>query len=270
MIRSRTSFHVLNQASFLVLYRPITRAGLIHGLSWIGLAAPITPWLCTTEVLVERKLMTYVLAVDIDMNLVPNLVQIEEDREASLAFWGIEPRIFDGTHGAAALAEWLHDMEILFKLCHIEAHLESSDYSKIWTTACLACLSKRVYGPLLPAVQRRHDRPMIQAIQILINRLPPEVMQFTPPTTFEMTLDEMIEAIMGAEGIPPQEEDAEMDPADHLVDSEENMENPLLSIITSDNKDGDEEDEDSEERLIGDDDDDEDTNSIVFSDISSE
>ncbi|GMN58473.1 hypothetical protein TIFTF001_027572 [Ficus carica] len=24
------------------------RAGLVHGLSWIGLAAPTTPWLCTT------------------------------------------------------------------------------------------------------------------------------------------------------------------------------------------------------------------------------
>ncbi|GMN63693.1 hypothetical protein TIFTF001_032770 [Ficus carica] len=45
MIRSRSSFYVLNQASFLVSYRPATRAGLVHGLSRIGLAGPTTPWL---------------------------------------------------------------------------------------------------------------------------------------------------------------------------------------------------------------------------------
>ncbi|GMN20275.1 hypothetical protein TIFTF001_043052 [Ficus carica] len=44
------------------------------------------------------------------MNLVPNPGLIEEDRKASLAFWGMEPRIIDGTQGAAALAKWLHAM----------------------------------------------------------------------------------------------------------------------------------------------------------------
>ncbi|GMN59737.1 hypothetical protein TIFTF001_028824 [Ficus carica] len=34
--------------SFLVSYRPATRAGLVHGLSWTGLAAPTTPWLRAT------------------------------------------------------------------------------------------------------------------------------------------------------------------------------------------------------------------------------
>ena len=58
------------------------------------------------------------------MNPVPNPVQIEEDREALLVFWDIEPHIFDGTQEAATLAEWLHDMEILFRLCHIGAHLQ--------------------------------------------------------------------------------------------------------------------------------------------------
>ncbi|GMN54002.1 hypothetical protein TIFTF001_023133 [Ficus carica] len=123
MIRSRTSFHILNQVSFLVSYRPVTRAGLVHSLSWIGLATITTPWMHATEViLAERKLTTYVHAIDIDP--VPNPGQIEKDREASLAFWGMEPRIFDGTQGAAALAEWLHNMEILFRLCRIGAHLQ--------------------------------------------------------------------------------------------------------------------------------------------------
>ena len=50
--------------------------------------------------------------------------QIEEDCEASLAFRGMKPRAFEGTQGAAALAEWLHDMETIFRLCHIGAHLQ--------------------------------------------------------------------------------------------------------------------------------------------------
>ncbi|GMN58090.1 hypothetical protein TIFTF001_027182 [Ficus carica] len=36
------------QANFLVSYRPITRAGLVYGLNWIGLAEPTTPWLRVT------------------------------------------------------------------------------------------------------------------------------------------------------------------------------------------------------------------------------
>ena len=50
---------------------------------------------------------------------------------------------------------------------------------------------------MLPYIPQ--DRPIIHAIHILKNGLPPEVMQFTPPATIKMTLDEMIEAIMGVE-----------------------------------------------------------------------
>ncbi|GMN51287.1 hypothetical protein TIFTF001_020431 [Ficus carica] len=60
---------------------------------------------------------------DKNMNLVSNPGMIEEDREASLAFWGMESRILDGTQGAAVLAKWLHDMEILFRLCHVGTYL---------------------------------------------------------------------------------------------------------------------------------------------------
>ncbi|GMN65396.1 hypothetical protein TIFTF001_034463 [Ficus carica] len=44
----RKSFQVRRQASCLVSYRPATRAGLVHDFSWIGLAAPTTPWLRVT------------------------------------------------------------------------------------------------------------------------------------------------------------------------------------------------------------------------------
>nr|GMN67911.1 hypothetical protein TIFTF001_036972 [Ficus carica] len=53
-----------------------------------------------------------------------DLRQIEEDREASLVFLGMKPGTFDGTQGAAALVEWLHDMETIFGLYHIKAHLQ--------------------------------------------------------------------------------------------------------------------------------------------------
>ncbi|GMN57662.1 hypothetical protein TIFTF001_026768 [Ficus carica] len=99
---------------------------------------------------------------------------------------------------------------------------------------------------------------------ILRNGLHPKMMQFTLPATIEMILDEIIEAIMGAKVMAymTQEEDVEMDPDDHMVYPEENMENPPVMSITSDDKDGKEEEEDPEEILIGDDDDVEDTDSI--------
>ena len=162
---------------------------------------------------------------------------------------------------------------------------------------------------------------MIQALHILRSGLPPEIMQFTPLATIEMTLDEIMEAIKGAEvmaymvqaarkaqapecgddyrlhshvvednnplipiddvgvrepvhhggpfmpeepilvlpiqGIPPQEEDAEMDPIEHVIDPEENLENPSVIIIASDDEERDKEEEqekDPEEILFGDDD----------------
>ena len=41
-----------------------------------------------------------------------------------MAFWGMEPCTFDGTQRTAALAEWLHDMETIFGIFHIGAHLQ--------------------------------------------------------------------------------------------------------------------------------------------------
>ncbi|GMN62190.1 hypothetical protein TIFTF001_031276 [Ficus carica] len=92
--------------------------GLVHGLSWIGLTASNIPWLCATvsnlPAILDARL--YVPGA--------NPGWIEEDRDASLAFWGMEPCIFDGTQGAATLVVWLHDMEILFKLCDVGAYLQ--------------------------------------------------------------------------------------------------------------------------------------------------
>ncbi|GMN70643.1 hypothetical protein TIFTF001_039684 [Ficus carica] len=140
------------------------------------------------------------------MNLVPNPGRIEEDREVLLAFWGIEPRIFDGTHGAVALAEWLYDIEILFRLCHVGAYIQvmlasrrlvgearawwlsigdlEDMYMRRYVSYVASWLiySNEFMGhynyyqwirdAMLPYIPQ--DRPMIQAIHILRSGLPPE------------------------------------------------------------------------------------------------
>ncbi|GMN53252.1 hypothetical protein TIFTF001_022406 [Ficus carica] len=210
------------------------------------------------------------------MNPVSNPVLIEENREASLIFWGMELHTFDGTQGAAILAEWLHDMEILFILCHIGAHL--------------ALIILR-FGLLPGEGPHMHYRDPEIYRDLNMRRY------FTPPTTLEMTLDELIEAIMGAKvmayaaqaaarahaledgddyhplSMATNDDDYHpLTPVDNAVNLEENMEYPTVIIIACDNKDGDEveEKEDVEEILNGDDVDDEDVDSIIFSDISSE
>ncbi|GMN47863.1 hypothetical protein TIFTF001_017042 [Ficus carica] len=101
--------------------------------------------------------------------------QIEEDREASLAFWGMEPRTFDETQEAATLAEWLDDMETIIILCHVGAYLQ-------------VMLSSRCLIGEAPTWWPSIGDPEISK-------------DFTPPATTEMTLDEMIDAIMGAKVI---------------------------------------------------------------------
>ncbi|GMN47587.1 hypothetical protein TIFTF001_016764 [Ficus carica] len=283
--------------------------------------------------------------------------QIEKDREASLAFWGMEPCVFDGTHGAAALAERLHDMETIFRLCHVGAHLQVMLASRrlieeacawwlsigdpkvpknVWTNfkALITLrygslpgegLHMHYYDPeiyhdmymsryvsylatwraypnesmghycqrfrdaMLPYIP--HDRPMIHTLHILRSGLPLEIMQFTPPATIEMTLDEMMEGVrepvyhggpfipeepipaLPIQEIPPHEEDADMDPVEHPINPKENLENSPVIIIASDDEEGDEDEEqeeDPKEILFGDDDDDWDADSDVFSDVTIE
>ncbi|GMN72666.1 hypothetical protein TIFTF001_054769 [Ficus carica] len=109
-------FSSMMLSKFSCVIPTCTRTGLVHGLSWIGLAAPTTPWLRTTVVLAERKLMTYVYAVD------PR--RMDKDRDAALLFYGMQPLIFDGTRRTVSLAGWLYDMEMIFRMCHIEARLQ--------------------------------------------------------------------------------------------------------------------------------------------------
>ena len=48
---------------------------------------------------------------------------VEEDRDAVTAFFRAQPLYFDGTRRSVYVHIWLHDMEQVFMLCHIEHHL---------------------------------------------------------------------------------------------------------------------------------------------------
>ncbi|GMN34066.1 hypothetical protein TIFTF001_044866 [Ficus carica] len=59
--------------------------------------------------------------------------RVEEDRDAAASFYESHPLIFDGTRRTVSLAAWLYDMELIFRICHIEARLQVSLASR-----CLA------------------------------------------------------------------------------------------------------------------------------------
>ncbi|GMN20683.1 hypothetical protein TIFTF001_045367, partial [Ficus carica] len=58
---------------------------------------------------------------------------MDDDRDAALVFYGMQPLMFDGTQRTVSLAGWLYDMESIFGICHIEAHLQV-----LLATWCLA------------------------------------------------------------------------------------------------------------------------------------
>ncbi|GMN24692.1 hypothetical protein TIFTF001_040597 [Ficus carica] len=102
-------------------------------------------------VFAERKLTTYVYAVDkygsglrkagrykvgirVDSCLpVSQFETMDDDRDAALVFYEMQPLLFDGTQRTVSLAGWLYDMESIFGICHIEAHLQV-----LLATRCLA------------------------------------------------------------------------------------------------------------------------------------
>ena len=48
---------------------------------------------------------------------------MDDDRDAAQVFYGLQPLLFDGTPKTVSIAAWLYDMEAIFRICHIEAHL---------------------------------------------------------------------------------------------------------------------------------------------------
>ncbi|GMN73196.1 hypothetical protein TIFTF001_055322 [Ficus carica] len=52
--------------------------------------------------------------------------QVDEDRDTVTSFYESHPLIFDGTRWTVFITAWLYDMETIFHICHIEAHLQVS------------------------------------------------------------------------------------------------------------------------------------------------
>ncbi|GMN62249.1 hypothetical protein TIFTF001_031335 [Ficus carica] len=52
--------------------------------------------------------------------------RVDEDRDAVMSFYESHPLIFDGTRRMVSVAAWLYDMELIFRICHIEARLQVS------------------------------------------------------------------------------------------------------------------------------------------------
>ena len=50
--------------------------------------------------------------------------EVERDRGAVAAFFRAQPMRFDGTRRSVYLRAWLHDMEQIFQMCHIEGRLQ--------------------------------------------------------------------------------------------------------------------------------------------------
>ncbi|GMN68679.1 hypothetical protein TIFTF001_037735 [Ficus carica] len=136
------------------------KSGLAHGLSWIGLAAPTIPWLRATvssllAILDTRRWDMAGLTVKLrDGDRYAFCVKyifetMDDDRDAALVFYGMQPMLFDGTQRTVSLAGWLYDMESIFRICHIEAHLQV-----LLATRCLA-VEARVWWMTIgePAMQ---------------------------------------------------------------------------------------------------------------------
>ncbi|GMN64115.1 hypothetical protein TIFTF001_033184 [Ficus carica] len=125
---------------------------------------------------------------------------------------------------------------------------------------------RRFQEAMLPHILPALGSPLLPALFLLREGLPPNVKPFVPEPMVGMTLEGMIEAIMEAEIIvhgmqaaAPEEdqvvpvydagigeagaEDDVMDPADIPVDPEDHPEDPPVIIIESHDEEEDEEDQ---------------------------
>ncbi|GMN54027.1 hypothetical protein TIFTF001_023159 [Ficus carica] len=50
--------------------------------------------------------------------------RVDDDHDAAYTFYGMQPLVFDGTRYTVSLVGWLYDMEMIFRICHIEAFLQ--------------------------------------------------------------------------------------------------------------------------------------------------
>ncbi|GMN33052.1 hypothetical protein TIFTF001_048242 [Ficus carica] len=163
--------------------------------------------------------------------------RVDEDRDAVTSFYESHPLIFDDTRRTVSIAAWLYDMELIFRICHIEARLQVSLASRCfvvdarlwWMTLGEREMPSRTwahfrmlviarygpvldegagdYGSLLPAISggdvashsAGYRQPQLQTLVIIRNGLPPQIRQHVPMPTPDMTVGHAIEYILDAE-----------------------------------------------------------------------
>ncbi|GMN30294.1 hypothetical protein TIFTF001_044445 [Ficus carica] len=296
------------------------KSGLVHDLSWIGLAAPTIPWLRATvssilAILDTRRWGMEGLTVKLrDGDRYAFCVKyifetMDDDRDAALVFYGMQPLLFDGTQRTASLAGWREpampggtsvDFHALITVRYglppdEDANMPYRDpeiYNDMYLERFLSYVAdwgsypnesmghycRRFQEAMLPHILPALGSPLLQALFLLREGLPPNVRPFVSEPMVGMTLEGMIEAIMEAEIIvqgiqaaAPEEdlvvlvydtgiaeagaENDVMDHADIPVDPEDHPEDPPVIIIESDDKEEDFDDleeleEDPEEILF--------------------
>ncbi|GMN65117.1 hypothetical protein TIFTF001_034184 [Ficus carica] len=172
-----------------------TRTGLVHGLSWTGLVAlPIHGCVYTYVmlfVLVERKLTTYVYAVD------PKIM--DTDRAAAYAFHGMLPLITSpstvsqlmSSEGDAAMPD--RDPEV-YNDMNMRRYLDYVTDWHAYPRESMGHYCRRFQDAMLPHILALGS-PEMRALQLLRNGLPPEVRAFVQAP--------MVDALVEDHGLVP-------------------------------------------------------------------
>ncbi|GMN70475.1 hypothetical protein TIFTF001_039518 [Ficus carica] len=209
-------------------------------------------------VLIGRKLITYVYAVDKDMD--PG--QIEEDREASMAFWGMEPPLITLRYGplpGEGLNMPYRGLDI-YRDMYMRRYVSYIVAWSAYPNKSIGHYCQRFRDAMLPYIPLDMDRPMMQALNILRYGLPPEA---TPKGQAPEYKDDhpLIPVYDADTGEPVFHRGAFMpeEPIPALPIQEENSEDPPVIIITSDDEEEieekqEEEEEDPKEIMFNDDD----------------
>ncbi|GMN30328.1 hypothetical protein TIFTF001_041441 [Ficus carica] len=232
---------------------------------------------------------------------------MDDDRDAALVFYGMQPLLFDGTRRTVSLTGWLMwwitigepampggtwaDFRTLITarygpLPNEDANMPARDpeiYNDMYLGRFLTYVAewraypnesrghycRRFREAMLPHIPQGIGSPLLHALHLLREGLPPNVRPFVPEPMVGLTLEDMIHAIMEAEvvvhGIQaavPEEDhvvpdidvgiaeagagDDVMDPADIPVDPEDHPEDPPVIIIESDDEEAQEQWEEQE------------------------
>ncbi|GMN32459.1 hypothetical protein TIFTF001_041734 [Ficus carica] len=164
----------------------------------------------------------------------------DEDWDAAMSFYELQPMLFDGTRRTMSLAAWLYDMESIFRICHNEARLQVSlanfraqiiarygplsdkDADKPYRDPKIYpdMYHRRFQDAMLPHVPRVSANPELQASHVFWEGLPPEIRQFVPALMAGIIVGNMIDYYQVPLTTPEAEVDAgaEDDPEEILFD----------------------------------------------------